>query len=200
LAETLSAFDAAREQELSNKNLTEEQKAEIDKKYKEKEKQEKLKLSRQIKRPNDHRLLSMDYSLLPTPWQPLPRSLQVLYLAAVVAASTAIQVAKINATPVPKFRHGKVGIEGPGSTTSDSIPAMISKGESVINADATAKWKDALEAINTNKFEHYITNKLADFIFLKYRTISSQAAAGILIMIDLRNAIAEKMKGIMPGS
>ena len=39
-------------------------------------------------------------------------------------------------------------IRGPGTGTSDSIPAMLSNGEYVINAAQTAKFKPLLEAIN----------------------------------------------------
>ncbi len=40
-------------------------------------------------------------------------------------------------------------ISGPGNGTSDSIPAMLSNGEYVINAAATSKWLPLLESINS---------------------------------------------------
>jgi hypothetical protein len=39
-------------------------------------------------------------------------------------------------------------VTGPGTGTSDSIPAMLSNGEYVINAAATAAWRPLLDAIN----------------------------------------------------
>jgi hypothetical protein len=42
-------------------------------------------------------------------------------------------------------------VNGPGSGTSDSIPAMLSNGEFVINAKATAATRPLLEAINSGK-------------------------------------------------
>lgn len=39
-------------------------------------------------------------------------------------------------------------VEGPGSSTSDSIPARLSNGESVINARSTAMYYDLLSRIN----------------------------------------------------
>jgi len=42
-------------------------------------------------------------------------------------------------------------VSGSGSATSDSIPAMLSNGEFVINADATKKWGPLLAAINSGK-------------------------------------------------
>jgi hypothetical protein len=40
-------------------------------------------------------------------------------------------------------------VSGPGSGTSDSIPALLSNGESVINAASTAMFKPLLSTINT---------------------------------------------------
>lgn len=42
-------------------------------------------------------------------------------------------------------------VSGPGTSTSDSIPAMLSDGEFVVNAKATKKHRAALEAINAGK-------------------------------------------------
>lgn len=47
-----------------------------------------------------------------------------------------------------KFAKGKVNINGPGTSTSDSIPAQISRGESVINARATEMFAPLLMAMN----------------------------------------------------
>lgn len=46
------------------------------------------------------------------------------------------------------FKDGVVGLEGAGTTTSDSIPAWLSKGESVITAKATANNIDELKWLN----------------------------------------------------
>lgn len=42
-------------------------------------------------------------------------------------------------------------VSGPGSGTSDSIPARLSNGEFVVNAKATARNRQLLEAINSNE-------------------------------------------------
>jgi hypothetical protein len=54
------------------------------------------------------------------------------------------------ASTVGSIVHPYTGgyITGPGTGTSDSIPAMVSNGEFVINAAQTAKHKDLLNAIN----------------------------------------------------
>jgi hypothetical protein len=52
---------------------------------------------------------------------------------------------------VPKPRGLARGgfVSGPGSGTSDSIPALLSNGESVINASSTAMFKPLLSTINS---------------------------------------------------
>lgn len=42
-------------------------------------------------------------------------------------------------------------VSGPGSSTSDSIPARLSNGEFVVNAEAAKQWAPLLKAINDNK-------------------------------------------------
>jgi hypothetical protein len=44
--------------------------------------------------------------------------------------------------------HGVVGISGPGNSTSDSIPSMLSAGESVVTARATRSNRATLHAMN----------------------------------------------------
>lgn len=66
--------------------------------------------------------------------------------AATVAAQGASVISSINA--VSQFRDGGINIGGPGTGRSDSIPAMISAGESVITAQGTSKNKSLLAAIN----------------------------------------------------
>lgn len=50
----------------------------------------------------------------------------------------------------PKYASGGF-VSGPGTGTSDSIPARLSNGEFVVNAAATARNRGLLEAINDNK-------------------------------------------------
>jgi len=46
-------------------------------------------------------------------------------------------------------------ISGPGTGTSDSIPAMLSDGEYVINAESTRKYGSLVKAINDDKLRHF---------------------------------------------
>ncbi len=52
---------------------------------------------------------------------------------------------------------GGGAIIGPGSGTSDSIPAMLSNGEYVINAASTKKYRGLLESINSGHMAHFAT-------------------------------------------
>ncbi|HDV8350272.1 TPA: phage tail tape measure protein [Burkholderia vietnamiensis] len=58
-------------------------------------------------------------------------------------------------------RAGGGPISGPGTGTSDSIPAMLSNGEFVINAASTKKYRGLLEAINSGHMAHFATGGIA---------------------------------------
>ncbi|MCE4541386.1 MULTISPECIES: phage tail length tape measure family protein [unclassified Caballeronia] len=51
-------------------------------------------------------------------------------------------------------------IVGAGSGTSDSIPAMLSNGEFVVNAASTKKYRSLLESINAGQARHFATGGL----------------------------------------
>ncbi len=70
-----------------------------------------------------------------------------------IAAAFALGQAGIQAAAVRGFKDGEVNINGKGTATSDSIPAMLSRGESVINARATARSSNLLEAINDRRID-----------------------------------------------
>jgi len=57
----------------------------------------------------------------------------------------------------PMYEASGGYIRGPGSGTSDSIPAMLSNGEFVVNARAARKYGGVLDAINNGR-----TLRLAD--------------------------------------
>lgn len=55
-------------------------------------------------------------------------------------------------------------ITGPGTGTSDSVPAMLSNGEYVINAAATKKYRGLLDSINTGNLSHFATGGPVGFV------------------------------------
>lgn len=66
---------------------------------------------------------------------------------AITAALGAVQTAKIRNTKVPKFADGVIGLDGPGTSTSDSIDAKLSRGESVMTAKATSMFAPVMAAM-----------------------------------------------------
>jgi hypothetical protein len=61
-----------------------------------------------------------------------------------------LQFLLANARGALGFKDGVVGLEGPGDERSDSIPAWLSKGESVITAAGTKANRQELEWMNNN--------------------------------------------------
>ncbi len=60
-------------------------------------------------------------------------------LAGIIAAATAVQITAISSTPIPAYAQGTEYVDGPGTSTSDSIMTRLSRGERVINAADNAK-------------------------------------------------------------
>lgn len=52
------------------------------------------------------------------------------------------------------FKDGVIDLQGPGTERSDSIPARLSKGESVMTAEATKRYKPLLEAMNEGRLPY----------------------------------------------
>jgi hypothetical protein len=65
-------------------------------------------------------------------------------LAAATGAAQLALIASQPAPPKPKFATGVIGLDGPGTTTSDSIDARLSRGESVMTAKATERFAPVL--------------------------------------------------------
>jgi len=84
---------------------------------------------------------------------PLPAG---LLTAAIAVATGAAQAAIISAQPVPKFKDGVIGLKGKGTDTSDSIPAMLSRNESVMTAQETKEHGGVLRAIRNNSLDNFI--------------------------------------------
>jgi hypothetical protein len=77
-----------------------------------------------------------------------------------VAAAFALFFTLLNAvtsTEVPQYRFGGE-IDGPGTGTSDSVPIRASKGEFITRYEQTQKHKEALKAINEDRYDAYLMN------------------------------------------
>lgn len=71
---------------------------------------------------------------------------------------SAAQIAKY--TPMVGLFADGGDVRGPGSGTSDSIPAMLSDGEFVVNAASTKKHRALLHAINNGRVGRFATGGL----------------------------------------
>lgn len=76
----------------------------------------------------------------------------IINIAAVVSAITAgIMAVKNVATDTGGLKYASGGlVTGPGTGTSDSIPAMLSNGEAVMTAAAVNEWGAMLSAMNVS--------------------------------------------------
>ncbi len=81
---------------------------------------------------------------------PFPANIPAI-LATITAVISGIAQAKsaLNQANVPKYATGGL-VTGEGTATSDSIPAMLSNGESVMTARATSAYSGILSALNTS--------------------------------------------------
>lgn len=79
-------------------------------------------------------------------------------LLGLTAVSVGAQIATINAQ-TPGFKDGVIDLQGPGTSTSDSIVARLSKGESVMTAAETRQHRDELMAIRNGTFDDLVIEK-----------------------------------------
>ncbi|WP_264552774.1 hypothetical protein [Flavobacterium sp. N2038] len=97
-------------------------------------------------------------------------------VAGVTIATGFATVAKISGL---KLAKGAVDLDGPGTGTSDSIPAMLSKGESVITAKATANNRDLLRAMNANAGIDFSSQFLPSSVVNMYKNTQTTNAKDI---------------------
>lgn len=71
-----------------------------------------------------------------------------LRVAAAIASTIAAMASAISSINSVKLARGTSYVQGPGTSTSDSIPAMLSKGEGVVNAKANRMFPGVVGAMN----------------------------------------------------
>jgi hypothetical protein len=74
-----------------------------------------------------------------------------LGIGLVVAAMFSAILGQTKSIATPRFKDGVFGLEGPGTDTSDSIPAFLSRDESVVAARKSRKFKDVLQPMIENE-------------------------------------------------
>lgn len=143
---SISNLEKLRDRELSGKDLTEAQKSRIEERYQRKIAEIKT------KQAIADRNAALSQAIINGALAITKTIAQLGFPAAIpaviaVAAQTALQVAVIGAQKIPKFAKGTEYVKGGGTETSDSVPAMLSRGERVIDA-------------KTNKLLKGIPNKM----------------------------------------
>jgi hypothetical protein len=81
-------------------------------------------------------------------------------LSAYLLAQGAAQAAIVSRAPVG-FAKGVIDLKGPGTGTSDSIPANLSRGESVMTAQETRTSNKTLKLIRAKKLDDKVLARIA---------------------------------------
>jgi len=138
-----------KDRELSNKELSEGQKARIEERYQRQIAAIKTKQAQADKQAAIAQAIINGALAITKILASLGGALNPAAIASIIvtSASTAAQIAVIGATKIPKFAKGTEYVKGGGTETSDSVPAMLSRGERVIDA-------------KTNKLLKGIPNKM----------------------------------------
>ncbi len=148
-SERLAALDRKEQAELKGvRNARQRQQIEERfKKQREKFEAEGLKKEKKIREKQKY--MSMIQAIVNT-GEAVTKALPNIPLSILIGILGAAQVSMIASQ---KFAKGKINIEGPGTSTSDSILARLSKGESVITAQKTKVSKHLLNWIHTAPVE-----------------------------------------------
>jgi hypothetical protein len=97
----------------------------------------------QVKQFNAEKALNITTAIINAAQAVLKASAQLGPIGAAIGAAIGIAqvglIASQKPPAAPGFATGVVGLNGPGTSTSDSIPAYLSKGETVLPAWATEK-------------------------------------------------------------
>ncbi len=156
----LTSLNEQRDAELSNKNLTDAQRLQIEKRYQEQErrlKQQAFEADRAaaIAQAIINGALAVSKTLAVYGWTPAAAP---GIIAATVA--TAAQIAVIQSTPIPQFADGTEFLVGKGTGRSDSNLAYLSHGERVVPAGINSDYFPALSAIQNRDVEPTFANNI----------------------------------------
>jgi hypothetical protein len=154
----IKTLNDQKNRELANKRLTDQQKLDIEEKYRKQEAEIKR---RAWEADKNAKLLQAGINVALGITAALATGPPAGYvLAAITAALGAIEIAAIASTQAPAFAKGVEFVEGPGTGTSDSIAARLSRGERVITAKTNADYFPALSAIHSGAVPPALANSL----------------------------------------
>ena len=154
----MAALKEARERELDNKNLTESQRAQIEKRYKLEEARLKQQAWKQQKDADLAQAVINGALAISRAWTlGLPAAIPASIAAGV---ATAAQIAVIANTKPPKFADGTEFLIGAGTGRSDNNLAYLSHGERVVPASVNSDYYPALSAIHNREVEPTFANNI----------------------------------------
>lgn len=112
-----------------------------------------------------------------------------------------VEAAILNQDPA----QGRVGratggiVRGPGTSRSDSIPARLSNGEYVVNAQATKKYGGLLENINNGKPLYAAGGSLVSAAITAGKEMAATSASGVLGSVSDATGVTSNMTGTLVG-
>lgn len=106
--------------------------------------------------------------------------------AAAVALQGGLQLDIANKNR-PRFAKGVLNLQGPGTETSDSIPSLLSKGESVMTSDETKRAFGVLKAIKENKIDDSLLKSI-DFSGGRAMVFDDSRLVDILLKIESKRS------------
>lgn len=151
----MAAIDEKYSRELELAGNNEQAKKTIEKK---REQERKEALKRQEQEERNHRVKVILAEALVNSVKAL--GLPPIPGANFIAAAQALAYGALQAGLVGKYKDGG-WIEGPGTTTSDSVPILASRDEFMVNAAAAAQSPNLLEAINNREINDNILRAVA---------------------------------------
>lgn len=125
-------------------------------------------------------------------------------VAAGIQLKGAISIATILATAIPQFqaatakkekpafREGVIDLSGPGTSTSDSIDARLSKGESVMTANETSQHKGLFQAIRNKNLDEYLQTEYLPNMYMN--RLKAKGAKEVKIGDDLSVRELQKIR------
>ena len=154
----MATLEEASERELNNKNLTESQRAQIEKRYKLEEARLKQQAWKQQKDADLAQAVINGALAISRAWTlGLPAAIPASIAAGV---ATAAQIAVIANTKLPKFADGTEFLVGAGTGRSDNNLAYLSHGERVVPAAVNSDYFPALSAIHNREVEPTFANNI----------------------------------------
>ena len=155
----IEQLNRLRENELANKNLTEAQRAQIEKRYAQEEAKLKRQAWEQQKQADIAQAIINTALAVTKAYASIAPPLNVVAAASAGIAGAA-QIAIISNTKPPKFADGTEFLVGAGTGRSDNNIAYLSHGERVVPAAVNSDYFPALSAIHNREVEPTFANNI----------------------------------------